>query len=472
MEEMQAPVTIVILAAGLGTRMKSKQAKVLHRAGGKALVEHVVATALKLTTADRIFVVVGHQAEQVRQAVSASTPGVRFIEQTEQKGTGHAVMIGRSELAHLDGYLMILYGDSPLLRAETLSRLIHQERSGKAAGVLMSAQMPDPTGYGRVIRRPNGHVDAIVEQKAATPEQLAIREANMGIYCYRADLFWKHVGEIQTNNPAGEYYLTDMVEILNRAGHHVEAMEIPDATEALGINNRAELAIADRLMRDAKVRDLMVEGVTIEKPETVTIDADVRIGMDSIIAPFAQVLGKSVLGENCVVGPCSIIKNSEIGDGTEIGPFTVVADSKIGSSAHIGPFARLRMNAEVAENAHIGNFVELKKTKMGAGAKANHLAYLGDSKIGAKSNIGAGTITCNYDGVHKHPTDIGEGVFVGSNSTLVAPLKLGDGAYIAAGSVITEEVPADALALGRSRQTLKPEWAKKRRELGKRKASV
>ena len=469
---MEAPVTIVILAAGLGTRMKSRQAKVLHRAGGKALIEHVVGTALKLTTPDRVFVVVGHQADQVRAAVSASTPGVGFLEQKEQKGTGHAVMIGRDVLSQLDGYLMILYGDSPLLRADTLASLIEQERSGGAAGVLMSAMMPDPTGYGRVIHGKQGRVEAIVEQKAASPEQLAIREANMGIYCYRADLFWKHVGEIQTNNPAGEYYLTDMVEILNRAGHYVEAMQIADPGEALGINNRVELAVADRIMREAKVQELMVEGVTIERPETVTIDAEVRIGMDSIVAPFAQIFGKSVIGENCVVGPHSIVKNSEIGDGTEIGPFTIVQDSKIERGAHIGPFARLRMNNHVGEGAHIGNFVELKKTVMGAGAKANHLAYLGDSKIGAKTNIGAGTITCNYDGVNKHPTVIGEGVFVGSNSTLVAPLELGDGAYIGAGSVVTEAVPADALAIGRSRQVTKPEWAKKRRLLGRRKASV
>ncbi len=323
--------------------------------------------------------------------------------------------------------------------------------------------MEDPAGYGRVIRGANGRVDAIVEQKAASPAQLAIREANMGIYCYRADLFWKHVDEIQTNNPAGEYYLTDMVEILNRAGHYVEAMEIPDAAEALGINNRAELALADRIMRTAKVNELMAEGVTIEKPETVTIDADARVGMDSVIEPFAQILGKSVVGENCRIGSCSIVKDSEIGDGTEIGAFTIVADSRLERGVHAGPFARLRMNNHVGEGAHVGNFVELKKTKMGAGAKSNHLAYLGDSQIGAKSNIGAGTITCNYDGVHKHPTVIGEGVFVGSNSTLVAPLELGAGSYIAAGSVITDDVPADALALGRSRQSVKPEWAKKRR---------
>lgn len=455
----------MILAAGLGTRMKSRRAKVLHRAGGKALVQHVVDTALQLTSAERIFVVVGHQAEEVRRAVTV--PGVGFIEQTEQKGTGHAVLVGRDALAGLDGYLMILYGDSPLLRASTLQRLIDQAR-GDAAGVLMSAQMSDPTGYGRVIRDSHGRVAAIVEQKAATPEQLAVREANMGIYCYRADLFWKHIGEIRPDNPAKEYYLTDMVEILNRAGHYVEAMQIDDSGEALGINNRLELAEADRLMRTAKVRELMLAGVTIEKPETVTIDSDVEIGIDTVVEPFAQILGKSTIGENCRVGACAIVQDSDIADEVEIGAFTIVGTSRVERGAHLGPFARLRMENQVGEGAHIGNFVELKKTRMGAGAKANHLAYLGDSEIGSRSNIGAGTITCNYDGMLKHPTQIGEGVFVGSNSTLVAPLQLGAGSYIGAGSVITESVPPDALAVGRSRQVVKEEWAAKRRALRKK----
>jgi bifunctional UDP-N-acetylglucosamine pyrophosphorylase / glucosamine-1-phosphate N-acetyltransferase len=261
---MQIPVTVVILAAGLGTRMKSRKAKVLHRAGGKTLVEHVVETALELAPAERIFVVVGHQAAEVRKSIA--TPGIGFIEQTEQKGTGHAVMVGREALSGLGGYLMILYGDSPLLRPETLKRLITSETTSDAAGVLIMARMADPTGYGRVIRDDRGHVAAVVEQKAGTPEQLAIREANMGIYCYRADLFWKHVDEIRPDNPAHEYYLTDMVEILNRAGHHVDALEIDDEREALGINTRLELAEVDRLLRGRKVRELMLAGVTIEKP--------------------------------------------------------------------------------------------------------------------------------------------------------------------------------------------------------------
>src|ERR1051326_1158260 len=341
MEMMQTPVTVVILAAGLGTRMKSRKAKVLHRAGGKPLVQHVVDAALALAPPERIFVVVGHQAEQVRRAVT--TPGVGFIEQAEQKGTGHAVLVGRDVLAPLDGHLMILYGDCPLLRPETLERLIEQANGQSVAGVLMSAMMDDPTGYGRVIRDSHGRARHVVEQKAATPEQLAIREANMGIYCYRADLFWKHVAEILPDNPAHEYYLTDMVEILNRAGHFVEVMQIGDAREALGINNRIELAEADRLMRTAKVSELMLAGVTIEKPETVTIDGEVSIGIDTVVVPFAQILGRTTIGENCRIGASAIVRDSMVADDVEIGPFTIVNTSRLERGAVAGPFARLRM---------------------------------------------------------------------------------------------------------------------------------
>jgi bifunctional UDP-N-acetylglucosamine pyrophosphorylase / glucosamine-1-phosphate N-acetyltransferase len=464
---MNTPITIVILAAGLGTRMQSRQAKVLHRAGGKTLLEHVLSTALELTPPERIFVVVGHQAEQVRQTVRAP---VGFIEQKEQKGTGHAVMVGREALAGLGGYLMILYGDCPLLRAETLRQLIAAEIESDAAGVLVSAHMADPTGYGRVIRDAHGRVEAVVEQKAGTPAQLAIREANMGIYCYRADLFWKHLDEIQPNNSAGEYYLTDMVEILHRAGHSVGALAIGDAREALGINTRIELAEVDAIFRERKRRELMLAGVTIENPPTVTIDAAVEIGMDTVIEPFARILGHTRIGENCRVGAGAIIHDSELAGGVEIGPYTLIAGSKLARGVEAGPFARLRPGAEVEEGAHIGNFVELKKTRLGAGAKANHLAYLGDAQIGAKVNIGAGTITCNYDGHLKHPTTIGEGAFVGSNSTLVAPIEIGAGAYIAAGSVITDPVPADALGVGRARQVVKEDWARKKRALRKNKA--
>ena len=459
---MPNSLTIVILAAGLGTRMKSRHAKVLHRAGGKTLVEHVVSTALTLAPPERIFVVVGHQAAEVREAIA--TPGIGFIEQHEQKGTGHAVMVGRRELAGLKGYLMVLYGDSPLLRAETLGRLVNAQIHSTAAATLLTAEMADPTGYGRVIRDSRGSVAEIVEQKAATPEQLAIREANMGIYCFRANLFWKYLDHLGTANPAGEYYLTDMAAILTRAGQTVEAMRLADPAEALGINTRVELAQVDALLRARKREALMLAGVTIEKPETVTIDSGVRIGIDTVIEPFAQILGDTIIGENCRIGACSILRHAELGDGVEIGAFTLVEHSRLARGVHAGPFARLRMGNQVEEGAHIGNFVELKKTHMGAGAKANHLAYLGDAHIGAGSNIGAGTITCNYDGVAKHPTTIGENAFIGSNSTLVAPIEIGGGSYVGAGSVITKPVPADALAVGRAHQVVKEGWARRRRQ--------
>ena len=458
---MNSPVTVVILAAGLGTRMKSRKAKVLHCAGGKSLVQHVVDTAVTFTPPERIFVVVGHQAEEVRGAVA--TPGVQFIEQQEQKGTGHAVMAGRDQLAGLDGYLMVLYGDCPLLRSKTLQRLIASQAAGSAAATLLTADMDDPTGYGRVLHDARGGVAEIVEQKAATPEQLAIREANMGIYCFRADLFWQYVGELRTDNPAHEYYLTDMAAILNRAGYSVEPMRIDDAREALGINDRLQLAEVDRLLRERKLREIMLAGVTIEKPETVTIDADVEIGVDTVIEPFAQILGRTRIGENCRIGTAAIVVDSELADDVDIGPFTLVNASRLDRGVHAGPFARLRMDNHVEAGAHVGNFVELKKTHMGAGAKANHLAYLGDSQIGAHSNIGAGTIFCNYDGVRKHLTKIGDGAFVGSNSTLVAPVEVGDGAFVGAGSVITKPVPQDALAIGRAHQAVKEGWAKRRR---------
>jgi len=463
---VEEPLTVVILAAGLGTRMKSRKAKVLHRAGGRYLVEHVLRTAQTLAPAERIFVVVGHQAAEVRAAIQ--TPGIGFIEQSEQKGTGHALMVAAETLSGLDGRLVILYGDCPLVRPETLAGLVAAQESSGAAGAILTAEMEDPTGYGRVLHDGDGHVTGVVEQRAGTPEQLAIREANMGLYCYDAAPFWRLIRELRPDNPAREYYLTDMVEILHRAGHAITAFRIDDPREVLGINDREELSVVDRLLRARKVRELMIGGVTIEKPETVTVDPDVTIGMDSVVEPFAQILGRTTIGENCRIGACSIVEDSELGDEVEIGAFTIVGTSRMERGAHAGPYARLRMENHVAAGAHVGNFVELKKTRLGEGSKAMHLAYLGDSEIGARVNVGAGTITCNYDGSRKYATKIGSGAFIGSNSTLVAPVEVGEGAYLAAGSVITSEVPADALAVGRARQVNKEDWARKRRELGKK----
>jgi bifunctional UDP-N-acetylglucosamine pyrophosphorylase/glucosamine-1-phosphate N-acetyltransferase len=334
-------------------------------------------------------------------------------------------------------------------------------RATGSGAAMITTDLDDATGYGRIMRQSNGDVQAIVEHKAATPEQLAVREINAGFYCFNAAAFWQHVHEIKTDNPAGEYYLTDMVAILLKAGHRVTALNIADSSELLGINNRVELAQVDKIMRDRKARELMISGVTIERPETVTIDKDVQIGIDTVIGPFAQITGKTVIGENCRIGASTILENATLADGVEIFPFSMISASTVDGNGHIGPFARMRMGAHVAEGAHVGNFVELKKTELGAGSKSMHFAYLGDSVIGSKVNIGAGTITCNYDGKKKHQTRIGDGAFVGSNSTLVAPLEIGPGAYVAAGSVITDEVPKKTLALGRARQINKQGWSPK-----------
>jgi len=450
---------VVILAAGQGTRMKSRMAKVLHRAGGKALVEHVIDAARGIAPAERVFVVVGHQAEAV--GAVARQAGVGSFVQSEQMGTGHAVMCGEAHLAKLGGMLLVLNGDCPLIRAETLERLIELYLSTGSRAAMITCDLDDPTGYGRIIRDSTGDVKEIVEHKVANAEQRAVCEINVGFYCFDAAAFWKHVGELKPDNPAHEYYLTDMIAILLRAGHRVTALKVPDSSEMLGINNRVELAAADRNMRERKVRELMLDGVTIEKPETVTIDAQVKIGMDSVIGPFAQILGDTVIGENCSIGASCVIENASIADDVEVFPFSMVSASSLAARSHVGPFARLRMGASLEESAHVGNFVELKKTTLGAGSKSMHLAYLGDSRIGSNVNIGAGAITCNYDGAQKHATHIGDGTFVGSNSTLVAPLEIAAGAYIAAGSVITDPVPAKALALGRARQVVKEGWVKK-----------
>src|SRR5437762_1513438 len=322
---METELTIVILAAGLGTRMKSAKAKVLHRAGGQTLIEHVVDTALQLTPPDRVFVVVGHQADQVRQALGAR--GVGFIEQTEQKGTGHALMVGREALSPLPGRLMVLYGDCPLISAGTLRRLIGQQRESAAAATLITTLLEDPTGYGRVIADAAGRVEAIVEQKAATSEQLLVKEINSGIYCFAAAEFWVHIGRIRPDNPAKEYYLTDIVEILGRAGHSVRSMRISDPAEVLGINNRIELAKVDALFRGRKLEELMLAGVTIEKPETVTIDSSVRIGMDTVVEPFARILGSTTIGEECLIGACSILRDSRLGRRVVVGPFTSIQEA-------------------------------------------------------------------------------------------------------------------------------------------------
>ena len=457
-------VSVVILAAGLGTRMRSKKAKVLHKAGGLCLVEHVVRGALEVASPENIVTVVGHQAAQVRDAVAAH--GVRFAEQTEQRGTGHAVLMCREMLQATPGLVVILYGDCPLLKPSTVKELVRRQHASSAAAIVITTRVPDPSGYGRIVRDAAGNVAAIVEQKACTPEQNAIDEINSGIYCFRADALWERVGQIEPNAASGEIYLTDMVEALAAAGLRTEPMTIDDAEELLGINTRVELAQANGILRARKTTEAMLDGVTIDRPETVSIDMDVRIGRDTIIEPFVQILGNTTIGEDCRIGAGSILRDTHLADGVDIDAYTLIGTSRVGAGARIGPFARLRMDNDIEAGAHIGNFVEHKKTHMGVKAKAGHLAYLGDSSIGAGVNIGAGTITCNYDGQAKHKTRIAANTFIGSNSTLVAPLDIGEGSYVAAGSVITESVAEDTLALGRARQSVKPGWPSKKRSRG------
>jgi bifunctional UDP-N-acetylglucosamine pyrophosphorylase/glucosamine-1-phosphate N-acetyltransferase len=450
---------IVILAAGFGTRMKSKLAKVLHQAGGRTLIEHVVGTAAKLVPPERIFVVVGHQADAVCQAVRKP---VNFIHQTEQRGTGHAIMVGREALSGVAENLLVLYGDGPLITESTLRGLLSAHGAG--AGVtLLTTDLDDPTGYGRIIRDASGRLVEIVEQKACTPEQAAIREINPGIYVFRTKALFDHVGELKTNNPAKEYYLTDMAGILRAAGFAVETRQAPDAHEVLGINTRAELAQMDALFRDRKAHELMLAGVTILRPETCVIDQDVEIGADTVIGPSVALYGSTRIGENCVVRPFTTIRDTVIDDGVTVEESCWMEKARVERGAKIGPYARLRSGAEIGPDAHVGNFVELKKARLGRGSKASHLAYLGDATIGDGVNIGAGVITCNYDGVNKNETVVEDGAFVGTNSSLVAPVKVGKGAYVAAGSVITQDVPPGSLALGRARQEVKEGWVEKKK---------
>ena len=452
--------SIAILAAGLGTRMKSNLAKVLHRAGGFTLVEHAVRAARAVAEPGDIVAVVGHQADAVKKVLAPY--GVGAALQAEQRGTGHALAVAKPALESAGGRLVVLYGDVPLLSGDTIRRLVETYDKSGQAGVVITCQLEDPAGYGRIVRAADGTVAAIVEHKAASEEQRKIGEINSGIYCFNADLVWQHLAEIGTANPAGEYYLTDIVEILRRYGHGVIPMLIDDFSEILGINNRVELSQVDEILRARKTNALMIEGVTIERPQSVVIDMDVRVGRDVIIESGVRLLASTVIGEGAVIGAGSVLTNAVIGERVLIGPYTVISDSTVDEDAHVGPFARLRTNNHVEANAHIGNFVELKKTRLGKGAKAGHLAYLGDSTIGAKTNIGAGTITCNYDGVDKHKTIIGEHAFIGSNSTLVAPIEIGARAYVGAGSVLTKAVPAQSLALGRAHQVVKEGWMPKK----------
>jgi bifunctional UDP-N-acetylglucosamine pyrophosphorylase/glucosamine-1-phosphate N-acetyltransferase len=420
-----------------------------------------VGAASTLAQPEDTIVVTGHQALEVETLLRPT--GVKFVRQEPQLGTGHALECCRTALEDAGGFLMVLYGDTPLLSAETLERLREAQARSEGAATLITTTLNDPNGYGRVIVDAQSNVDAIVEHKDCTAEQRAIRVVNSGIYCFRGDLLWRYLSEVQPNPVTGEFYLTDMARILRGHGHAVRALHIEDSAELLGINTRVELADADRILRQRKTHHLMLSGVTIERPETVSIDMSVSVGSDTVIEPMVRLLGRTRVGEDCRIGAGVILENTDVADRVLIRPYTVISDSRVDAGAQIGPFARLRQGAHAETDTRIGNFVELKNTRLGAGAKSQHLAYLGDAQIGARTNIGAGTITCNYDGTKKHATTIGEAAFVGTNSTLVAPLKIGADSYIAGGSVITEEVPPGALAVGRERQVNKPGWVAKRR---------
>jgi bifunctional UDP-N-acetylglucosamine pyrophosphorylase/glucosamine-1-phosphate N-acetyltransferase len=455
-------VAIAIMAAGKGTRLKSKHPKVLHEVGGKSILAHVITTATKIVPAKDVFVIIGHEAERVRAAVAPS--GVQFVVQAEQRGTGHALMVAQQALAPYD-QVIVLSGDAPLITPETIQNLSAFHSSEKATMTLLTADLDDPTGYGRVIRKnaKNADVRAIVEEKAANSQQKKIREINSGFYAFSVPALYRNIDALTTDNAHREYYLTDMAGIFQRARQKVVAMKTPRPAEVLGSNKRLEIVDLDARMRLAKCHQLMEEGVTIFYPQTCVIDSDVEVGGDTVIEPFVQLRGTTRIGSDCRIRSYSVINNTEIGDGVVVLPGCIMDDSRIAQNATVGPYSRLRPGTDIGEGAHVGNFVETKKLKLGKGSKANHLTYLGDAEIGEGVNVGAGTITCNYDGVHKHKTVIEDAVFVGSDSTLVAPIRIGKGAYIAAASCITEDVPADSLALGRARQTVKEGWAGQKR---------
>ena len=455
-------VAIAILAAGKGTRLKSQLPKVLHEVGGKPLLGHVIAAATNVVPAEDVFAIIGHEAERVRTAAAAT--GVKFVLQAEQRGTGHALMVAREALAGYE-HVIVLSGDAPQITPQTIARLLNFHLDQRAAMTLLSAELENPTGYGRVLRKNAGsaEVKAIVEEKSASAAQKKIREINAGFYAFAIAQLFGQIGKLSTANPHAEYYLTDMAEVLRKSGEKVVAWKTENSSEILGANTRAELSLIDENMRMRKCQELMAEGVTIFYPASCVIDSEVEIAADSVIEPFVQVLGRSRIGAGCRIRSYSVIRDSEIGDGVVIRPGCVVEEASIRAKAIIGPYSHLRPGSEIGEGAHVGNFVETKKVKLGKGSKANHLTYLGDAEIGAGVNIGAGTITCNYDGVNKHLTVIEDGVFIGSDSTLVAPVRVGKGAYVAAASCITEDVPEDALALGRARQTVKDGWAREKR---------
>lgn len=459
---MNSDLDILIMAAGLGTRMRSNRAKVLHELDGRPLVNHVVETALAIEP-HKVFVVVGHQAEDVEKAVLAEFPDgpIEFVNQERQLGTGDAVNSARPHLGDTDGTLLVLSGDVPLIRGETLESLIahHKKHHGRgAACTVLSVRLKDPAGYGRVVRDENGEFDGVIEQRDATDEQLELDEINTGIWCFDTRKLFGALARLDNKNDQGEYYLTDVPQILRRDGEEIAIYLSDNTVEVEGVNDRRQLAAMEQAIRTATVDRLMTEGVTFLDPGASYVSSRAVIGRDTVIHPNVAIEGRSSIGESCVVRPGTRITNSEIGNDVEIRDNCFITDSTVGSGCSLGPMAHLRGHAVMLDGSKVGNFVELKKTTLGPGSKASHLTYLGDATIGENTNIGAGTITCNYDGKNKHETHVGDNVKIGSDTMLVAPITVGDGATTGAGSVVTKDVEPATLVAG------VPASVKKRRE--------
>jgi bifunctional UDP-N-acetylglucosamine pyrophosphorylase/glucosamine-1-phosphate N-acetyltransferase len=451
---------IVILAAGKGTRMKSATPKVLHPAGGPPLIEHVLRAADALNPVTTILVV-GHLADRVQEALS-KRPGLRFALQEPQLGTGHALLQAEPHLTGARGTVVLLSGDVPLLRPETLAQLVQRHESAGAAATVLTARVSGPHEYGRIVRE-NGRIAAIVEHKDATPAQRAIDEINSGIYAFALEPLFDALRSIGSANAQGEYYLPDLVGIYRSQGKLVETLMLDDPRQILGVNSRRELADVSAILKTTKNDALMASGVSIVDPATAYIGPDVEIGADTTIHPNVYLEGRTRIGSNCQIHAGVRIIDSTIDDGAVINNYCVITESHVAAGAQLGPFAHVRPQSDIGENAKVGNFTELKKTRLGKGSKAPHLSYLGDAVIGERVNIGAGTITCNYDGTRKSPTVIEDGAFIGSDTQLVAPVRIGKGAYVAAGSSIVEDVPPGALGIARGKQINKPGWVEKKK---------
>ena len=452
-------LTALVLAAGEGTRMKSKHCKVVHEVLGKPLVWWSVRSARE-AGADRVIVVVGNGADEVR-AIFADDPSVEFVEQKERLGTGHAVRVVRDAIGAFQGPTVVLYGDTPLVRAETIRALVDHSKAGHYACTVLTMDPPDPTGYGRIVRDESGEIAAIVEHKDCTPEQLLITESNSGIYCFCGGRLTENVDKITNDNVQGEYYITDMLGIYKEMGEPVSAIKAPEYSELLGVNSRSQLAVATAVMQERINQRLMAEGVTMLSPSQVWVGPDVQVGRDTVLMPQTYLWGSTTIGEDCVIGPNTRLTNCQVGNGASVEE-TVGYDTTIDDECTVGPRAYLRPGTHLMPGAHVGTHVEIKNSTIGAGSKVPHLSYIGDTTMGSGVNIGAGSITCNYDGVFKHRTTIGNDVFVGSDTMMVAPVELGDGALVGASSCITSDVPAGAIALERSEQVVLKGAATKR----------